>query len=159
MLQASKLSEHGRKYMQFYPNVSMPYIAIIDSSTGELMDTFNKSDPRAFCLFLKEFIKRRGRLPQRTAASNGSSSSHLAAAGDAGDDTDEVGYGDSAGRTAGADGKGKESFINGSSHTKRKGSKRPVAPRSRSPSPSSSSMCKRAVSVGYISCPYSLMLV
>lgn len=140
--QASNLSEHGRKYMQFYPNVTMPYIAIIDSSTGELMETFNKSDPREFCLFLKDFIKRRGRLPQRhsaRAASNGSCSSNPA--GDAGIYNDEVG--NSSGRTAGAEGKGEESFINGSSNTKRKGSKRPAAPHSRSPSPLNSSTFKR----------------
>lgn len=61
-MQAAHDSEHGKKYTSFYPNVTFPYIAIIDSRTGEHMATFDKTDHKEFCLFLKEFIKGHGML-------------------------------------------------------------------------------------------------
>ena len=50
------------KYSNFYPTVTYPYIAIIDSMTGELMDTFTNESPKLFCQFLKDFIKSKGKL-------------------------------------------------------------------------------------------------
>jgi hypothetical protein len=49
--------------MNFYPSVTFPYIAIIDSRTGEHMSTFTETDPKAFCKFLKNFISLHGRMP------------------------------------------------------------------------------------------------
>ncbi|KAF2364418.1 UBX domain [Trinorchestia longiramus] len=76
--QAGHDSEHGRKYMSFYPSVTFPYIAVIDSWTGEHMSTFRETDPKTFCLFLKDFISTHGKLASSAQQSVNSSGARKA---------------------------------------------------------------------------------